>query len=74
MWMDSKGEGRFIRNRYEGEWFKGMREGYGVFHYANGSKYEGYWKNNMKQGLSLYTDENGKMSLINFDQDKMMKK
>ena len=51
-----------------------MRQGYGVFHYANGSKYEGYWKNNMKQGLALYTDENGKMCLINFDKDKMMKK
>ena len=62
-----------MRNRYEGNWKNGVRDGYGVFHYANGSKYEGYWKNNMKEGYSFYTDENGKVSLILFSKDRMMK-
>ena len=45
-----------MRNRYEGFWKAGVREGFGIFYYANGSKYEGYWKNNMKEGYSFYTD------------------
>jgi len=45
-----------MRNRYEGNWKIGVREGFGIFYYANGSKYEGYWKNNMKEGYSFYTD------------------
>ena len=48
IWLESKGEGKYIRNRYEGHWTNGVRDGYGVFYYANGSKYEGYWKDNMK--------------------------
>lgn len=48
IWLESKGEGKYIRNRYEGSWVNGVRDGYGVFYYANGSKYEGYWKDNMK--------------------------
>ena len=43
IWLESKGEGKFMRNRYEGFWRGGVREGFGVFYYANGSKYEGYW-------------------------------
>ena len=62
-----------MRNRYEGNWAGGVREGFGTFYYANGSKYEGYWKDNMKQGLAFYTNENGKVSLINFDKDRMLK-
>ena len=62
-----------MRNRYEGFWKGGVREGFGVFYYANGSKYEGYWKDNMKEGYSFYTDENGKVSLILFRKDRMIK-
>lgn len=50
-----------------------MRDGFGVFYYANGSKYEGYWKDNMKEGFAFYTDENGKTSLIQFSKDRMLK-
>lgn len=32
-----------MRNRYEGNWKAGLRHGFGVFFYANGSRYEGYW-------------------------------
>lgn len=62
-----------MRNRYEGNWANGVREGYGVFHYANGAKYEGFWKNNMKQGFAFFTDENGKISHLMFDKDRMLK-
>lgn len=62
-----------MRNRYEGNWKKGVRDGFGVFYYANGSKYEGYWKDNMKEGYAFYTDENGKNSLILFSKDRMIK-
>jgi hypothetical protein len=62
-----------MRNRYEGSWKGGVRDGFGVFYYANGSKYEGYWQNNMKEGYAFYTDENGKNSLIFFHKDRMIK-
>jgi antitoxin component YwqK of YwqJK toxin-antitoxin module len=52
---------------------KGVRDGYGVFYYANGSKYEGYWKDNMKEGFSFYTNENGKAQLILFKKDRMIR-
>ena len=39
IWLDGRGEGKFMRNRYEGEWKAGLRHGLGVFYYANGSKY-----------------------------------
>ena len=45
-----------MRNRYQGGWANGVREGYGVFYYANGSRYEGYWRDNMKEGNAFYTN------------------
>ncbi|OON16365.1 MORN repeat protein [Opisthorchis viverrini] len=39
-----------LPNVYDGEWKNGVRHGFGVFHYPNGSKYAGYWKDNMKHG------------------------
>ena len=45
-----------LRNMYEGEFVKGLRQEYGTFFYANGAKYEGYWKDNLKHGkVNLYT-------------------
>jgi len=49
IWLEAKGEGgKFLRNRYEGEWVSGERCGSGVFFYANGAKYIGEWDKNMK--------------------------
>ena len=56
IWLESKGQGKYMRNRYEGGWVNGVRQGYGVFYYANGSKYQGYWKDNMKEGNAFYTN------------------
>ncbi len=39
-----------LRNTYDGEFTKGLRQGYGTFYYANGARYEGQWLANMKHG------------------------
>ena len=39
-----------LRNMYDGDFVNGMRNGQGVFYYANGARYEGGWKDNMKHG------------------------
>ena len=31
-------------DRYEGEWKKGMKDGFGEYLYCNGDKYTGSWK------------------------------
>jgi len=46
--MENKGEGKYLRNRYQGEWVNGQRHGCGVFYFANGARYDGEWKNNLK--------------------------
>ena len=43
-----------LRNMYDGEFVHGLREGYGVYYYANGARYEGEWKDNMKCGKVCY--------------------
>ena len=35
---------------FEGEFVKGLRQGYGIFYYANGARYEGDWNENNKTG------------------------
>ena len=43
-----------LRNTYDGEFVRGLREGYGIYYYANGARYEGEWKDNMKCGKVSY--------------------
>ena len=31
---------------YDGDWVEDVREGYGVFTWANGDIYKGHWKDN----------------------------
>jgi len=45
--------------KYVGEWKNGSKEGFGVFHYYDGSKYEGEWKNDTKFGKGSFTLFNG---------------
>merc|ERR1712146_678891 len=35
VWLEDKGETKVMRNRYSGEFYKGFRQGLGVFYYAN---------------------------------------
>ena len=73
IWLEPKGEGKYLRNRYEGEWDAGQRHGYGVFYYANGAKYEGSWNRNLKDGYAFFIDETGKESFSTFKDDKIVK-
>ena len=73
IWLEQKGEGKYLRNRYEGQWKNGLREGFGVFYYANGAKYEGEWLKNIKDGGAVFIDENGKEGFFLFQEDKILK-
>lgn len=70
LWLEEKGEGKFLRNRYEGEWLNGKRHGIGIFYYANGSKYEGEWSENYKDGFALFTQDSGDLQIGTFIKDK----
>ena len=72
IWLEDKGEGKFLRNRYEGEWKNGLRHGVGVFYYTNGSKYEGEWVENLKDGFAAFTYEDGKIFTGLYKNDKMV--
>ena len=39
---------------YNGEWHKGLREGYGEIKYANGDEYKGEWKADKRTGKGYY--------------------
>ena len=70
LWLEERGEGKYLRNRYEGFWVDGVREGYGVFYYANGAKYEGEWKGNLKHGFARFTEDSGEVKFCGFVNDK----
>ena len=74
VWFENKGEIKLLRNRYIGEWKKGIRNGFGIFFYANGSYYKGEWKNNLKDGFGKYVFENGKCYIGLFENDRMIEK
>jgi len=44
---------------YKGEYFKGMRSGFGSSHDRNGGKYQGNWEENWQTGRGIYTWQNG---------------
>ncbi|OQR80685.1 radial spoke head 10 family protein, partial [Thraustotheca clavata] len=69
VWKCTQKEGR--ENRYEGDFSNGVRDGYGIFFYANGSRYEGHWEKNVKHGLGLMFFEDGTIYEGEFDNDKM---
>ena len=45
-----KGSQYPLRNVYDGQFFRGRRDGYGVFYYPNGARYEGPWQSDLKWG------------------------
>eukprot|EP00825_Cyclidium_porcatum_P005782 TRINITY_DN1282_c0_g1_i3.p1 TRINITY_DN1282_c0_g1~~TRINITY_DN1282_c0_g1_i3.p1 ORF type:complete len:729 (-),score=150.48 TRINITY_DN1282_c0_g1_i3:259-2445(-) len=73
IWLESKGEGKFIKNRYEGNWLNGQRHGLGTQYYTDGSKYQGEWKNNLKDGFSIYVKETGEIIMAYFKADKFIR-
>lgn len=38
----------------KGTWDRNMRQGYGVYYYANGDKYDGEWLSDQKHGKGVY--------------------
>lgn len=47
---------------YDGAWFRGRRQGWGVFRWGDGSKYEGEWSKGKTHGMGVYTLARGKGS------------
>jgi hypothetical protein len=70
--METGGDLKLLRNRYEGMWFEGCRNGVGVFYYSNASKYEGEWTNNKKEGYAFYTDASGEVQEAIFQNDRVL--
>ncbi|KFH02152.1 MORN repeat-containing protein, partial [Toxoplasma gondii MAS] len=65
-------DGQLRLNRYEG-WFKnGVREGFGIFWYASGSRYEGYWRSSKKHGRAQYVNEAGCVHEAVFENDRVV--
>ena len=61
------------RNRYEGEFHQGLRQGSGTFYYADGSRYCGQWHNNLKHGYGVHTHADGAVSEGTFKQDRLVR-
>eukprot|EP00484_Ammonia_sp_Unknown_P008528 CAMPEP_0197073144 /NCGR_PEP_ID=MMETSP1384-20130603/210453_1 /TAXON_ID=29189 /ORGANISM="Ammonia sp." /LENGTH=708 /DNA_ID=CAMNT_0042511975 /DNA_START=45 /DNA_END=2172 /DNA_ORIENTATION=- len=57
-------------NWYYGEWTDGKRDGFGVYHYSNGSQYKGEWKENQKHGAGEYVYENNAKFVGQFVHDQ----
>ena len=45
--------------RYEGEYRKSMRHGYGECMFDDGSCYRGYWRDNLQHGEGVLIREDG---------------
>lgn len=48
------------KNSYDGNWEHGMKHGFGVFIWADGSRYEGNFKDDQFHGDGDYTRADGK--------------
>lgn len=57
-------------NRYDGEFARGKRNGFGIFHYANGALYKGLWQDNKKHGHGRYVSCTGKVFEGLWNQDR----
>ncbi len=58
-------------SRYTGEFVNGMREGRGIFYFANGNKYLGEWKKNKMDGEGKLIYANGNEFVGSFKNDKI---
>lgn len=74
IWLDEKGINKILRNRYNGEFFRGMRHGLGIFYYANGATYEGEWFENYKEGYAVFVDENGQAMYGFYKKDRLVRR
>ena len=63
-WLASGKRGRVITysdgSRYEGEYKRDKKSGYGVLYYVDGNRYEGGWKDGKKHGYGTKHYANGR--------------
>ena len=60
-------------SEYEGEWLKGVRNGYGIFTFPNCKvKYEGEWYNDTRNGWGITTFSNGIVREGEYRNDKLV--
>ena len=60
--FEGKGEMTYFNGKYDGEWKKGLREGFGIYKYNKYNdvdKYIGMWKNNLEEGNGRCIYKNG---------------
>ena len=66
-WLNGKCQGKgtmtYIDGVYVGNFYAGEKNGFGVYHYPDGSRYEGNWSNDKMHG-------NGRFFYSNEDSDK----
>jgi hypothetical protein len=56
----AQGQGKAIGiDQYEGQFRKGLPNGYGVYRWSNGDVYEGQWKNGLRHGTGEMTMTSG---------------
>jgi hypothetical protein len=53
---------------YEGGYFNGEKNGYGVAVWSNGSRYEGNWGDGREHGMGRYFTASGQCYTGNFNQ------
>lgn len=56
---------------FKGSCLNGMRDGGGVYTYANGDSYTGEWKQDLRHGSGMLKKMNGEMYAGSFDNDMM---
>ena len=50
---------QLIAESYEGDWFEDKMQGFGTYHYPDGSIYEGEWKDDKHHGKGILSFSNG---------------
>ena len=51
--------GQYAKNKYQGEWKNGEPDGFGTYHWADGSFFVGEWENGEQHGKGIYTFPDG---------------
>ncbi len=74
LWLEEPGKLKSLRNRYEGMWFNGQRNGLGTFFYSDGSRYDGEWVDNLKEGFAIFTDPSGDEMEAIFKNDRLFQR
>ncbi len=58
--------------RYKGMFNAGMKEGFGVCEYPDGSAYDGEWKADKRHGEGILVDSSGNESSVRYDEGELI--